>query len=295
MLVLKIVLIVIWVLAGFVLFSEAIIGQDVIVLAQKRLAQLKPQKVAAKPAPKPAVKPVVAKAVTATIPVAKPQPKPVPVPAPVAVKPAPVVEEKEEVEEEDAMANVKIFKKKIKARATFYESLTEEQKTEFRSYFVEGGTSKLVPELTYALKGNNDAFFEKVFNFIFKFRKLISLGLLVRLTEELLTLSEGDAEVQTILYEAAIRVSYARRKDARFLAKAEEWARADVKLHQTTLNSKGINVYSFTRLAIILEKKGAIKEALALVEESMKRGLKEKTKTGLEGRKTRLLKKANKN
>lgn len=294
MLVLKIVLIVIWVLAGFVLFSEAIIGQDVIALAQKRLAQMTTAKPVAKPAPKPAAKPVVAKTVTATIPVVKPQPKPVPAPTPVVVKPAPVVEEKEEAEE-DAMANVKIFKKKIKARATFYESLTEEQKTEFRSYFVEGGTSKLVPELTYALKGNNDAFFEKVFNFIFKFRKLISLGLLVRLTEELLTLSEGDPEVQTILYEAATRVAYARRKDARFLAKAEEWARSDVKLHQTTLNSKGLNVYSFTRLAIILEKKGAIKEALALVEDSIKRGLKEKTKTGLEGRKARLLKKANKN
>ena len=199
-------------------------------------------------------------------------------------------EEKEE-EEEDAMANVQIFKKKIKARATFYESLTDAQKAEFRSYFVDEGKDKLVKELTYTLKGNNDAFFERVFNYIFAFRKVISLGLLTKLTEELLSLSEGDADVQTILFEAAIRVAYARRKAVQFLDQAEVWSKEDVKLHQTKLNTKGKIVYSFTRLAIILEKKGQFKEALALVEESKSRNLKEKTKTGLEGRKARLLKK----
>ena len=218
----------------------------------------------------------------------KPQPKPVAVVKPT---PKPVVKEEKEEEEEDAMANVQIFKKKIKARATFYESLTDAQKAEFRSYFVDEGKDKLVKELTYTLKGNNDAFFERVFNYIFAFRKVISLGLLTKLTEELLSLSEGDSDVQTILFEAAIRVAYARRKAVQFLDQAEAWSKEDVKLHQTKLNTKGKIVYSFTRLAIILEKKGQFKEALALVEESKSRNLKEKTKTGLEGRKARLLKK----
>jgi hypothetical protein len=293
MLILKLVLILIWTLVGAFLFSKVIFGKDAAEWLVEQWKALTVKKVVAKPVVKatPVVQPK-------PIEVVKPQPKPVavvkPQPKPVAVvkpTPKPVVKEEKEEEEEDAMANVQIFKKKIKARATFYESLTDTQKAEFRSYFVDEGKDKLVKELTYALKGNNDAFFERVFNYIFAFRKVISLGLLTKLTEELLSLSEGDSDVQTILFEAAIRVAYARRKAVQFLDQAEVWSKEDVKLHQTKLNTKGKIVYSFTRLAIILEKKGQFKEALALVEESKSRNLKEKTKTGLEGRKTRLLKK----
>jgi hypothetical protein len=293
MLILKLVLILIWTLVGAFLFSKVIFGKDAAEWLVEQWKVLTVKKVVAKPVVKatPVVQPK-------PIEVVKPQPKPVavvkPQPKPVAVvkpTPKPVVKEEREEEEEDAMANVQIFKKKIKARATFYESLTDAQKAEFRSYFVDEGKDKLVKELTYTLKGNNDAFFERVFNYIFAFRKVISLGLLTKLTEELLSLSEGDSDVQTILYEAAIRVAYARRKSVQFLDQAEVWSKEDVKLHQTKLNTKGKIVYSFTRLAIILEKKGQFKEALALVEESKSRNLKEKTKTGLEGRKARLLKK----
>jgi hypothetical protein len=279
MLILKLVLILIWTLVGAFLFSKVIFGKDAAEWLVEQWKALTVKKVVAKPVVKPQPKPVE---------VVKPQPKPVEVVKPT---PKPVVKEEKEEEEEDAMANVQIFKKKIKARATFYESLTDAQKAEFRSYFVDEGKDKLVKELTYALKGNNDAFFERVFNYIFAFRKVISLGLLTKLTEELLSLSEGDSDVQTLLFEAAIRVAYARRKAVQFLDQAEVWSKEDVKLHQTKLNTKGKIVYSFTRLAIILEKKGQFKEALALVEESKSRNLKEKTKTGLEGRKARLLKK----
>jgi hypothetical protein len=287
------VLIIIWTLVGAFLFSKVIFGKDAAEWLVEQWKALTVKKVVAKPVVKatPVVQPK-------PIEVVKPQPKPVevvkPQPKPVAVvkpTPKPVVKEEKEEEEEDAMANVQIFKKKIKARATFYESLTVAQKAEFRSYFVDKGKDKLVKELTYTLKGNNDAFFERVFNYIFAFRKVISLGLLTKLTEELLSLSEGDSDVQTILFEAAIRVAYARRKAVQFLDQAEVWSKEDVKLHQTKLNTKGKIVYSFTRLAIILEKKGQFKEALALVEESKSRNLKEKTNTGLEGRKARLLKK----
>jgi|LakMenE18May11ns_1017448.scaffolds.fasta_scaffold9879301_3 hypothetical protein len=283
MLILKLVLILIWTLVGAFLFSKLIFGKDAAEWLVEQWKALTVKKVVAKPVVK--AKPVVQ---PKPVEVIKPQPKPVEVVKPT---PKPVVKEEKEEEEEDAMANVQIFKKKIKARATFYESLTDAQKAEFRSYFVDEGKDKLVKELTYTLKGNNDAFFERVFNYIFAFRKVISLGLLTKLTEELLSLSEGDADVQTILFEAAIRVAYARRKAVQFLDQAEAWSKEDVTLHQTKLNTKGKIVYSFTRLAIILEKKGQFKEALALVEESKSRNLKEKTKTGLEGRKARLLKK----
>lgn len=279
MLILKLVLILVWTLVGAFLFSKVIFGKDAAEWLVEQWTALTKVKAVSKPKPV-----VVAKPVEQPKPVVAP--KPVPKPAP-----KPVVKEEKEEEEEDAMANVQIFKKKIKARATFYESLTEAQKTEFRSYFVDEGKDKLVKELTYTLKGNNDAFFEKVFNYIFAFRKVISLGLLVRLTEELLSLSSGDPEVQTILYEAAIRVAYARRKSVQFLDQAQAWAKEDVTLHQTKLNTKGTYVYSYTRLAIILEKKGQFKDALALVEDAKKRNIKEKTKTGLAGREARLLKK----
>jgi uncharacterized protein HemY len=49
-------------------------------------------------------------------------------------------------------------------------------------------------------------------------------------------------------------------------------------------------VYSFTRLAIILERKGATQEALRLVEDALKRNLDDRTKTGYLGRKERLQK-----
>jgi hypothetical protein len=264
MIILKLSLVVIWTLVGVVLFSELILGKDLWRLAWTRLNTPKP------------VKPV-------------PQ-----------VKPAPQVtviqetEIQEEAEEEDALANVQIFKKKIKARTTFYTGLSDSLKTEFKALFVEDGPQKLVSELRYVINGQNDGFFEKVFNYVYQYRKVISLGLLQALTDELLTLADNDPNIQTILYEAAIRVAYFRRKDKAFLNQAEQWAKLDVALHQNQLRTRNQAIYSFTRLAIILERKGQIKEALDLVETSIKIGVKETTKTGLAGRKERLLKKLSK-
>jgi hypothetical protein len=210
--------------------------------------------------------------------------------APVKVaKPKPIPEPKEEaVEEDNALENVQIFKNKIKARTTWYASLTEAEKSEFRSYFVDEVDTHLVKDLVYKLNGNNDAFFERVFNFIYAYRKLISSSLLQKLTDELLFFAENDADVQTLVYEAATRVAYYRRKDKTMIAYAEKLARLDVALQQGTLKTKGKYVYSFTRLAIILERKGETKEALALVEDALKRQLTDRTKTGYEGRKVRL-------
>jgi hypothetical protein len=263
----KLLLIVLWFVAGLLLFAR-----DVVV----DLPFLKPVLsglglLGAKPAKTKVTKPVT-------------QPKP--------VKVKPVVEEtKEEVVEEDnALENVQIFKNKIKARTTWYASLTEAEKAEFRSYFVDDVETHLVKDLVYKLNGNNDAFFEKVFNYIYAYRKLISASLLQKLTDELLFFAENDAEVQTLVYEAATRVAYFRRKDKAMLAYAEQLARLDVALQQNVLKAKNTYVYSFTRLAIILERKGDTKEALALVEDALARKLTDRTKTGYEGRKLRLQK-----
>jgi hypothetical protein len=62
-------------------------------------------------------------------------------------------------------------------------------------------------------------------------------------------------------------------------------------LQQSTLNARDKYVYSFTRLAIILEKQKLFKEALAIVEDALSRNLNDKTKNGYPGRKVRILKK----
>lgn len=269
----KVALIAVWFLAGLLLFAKDIIVDfPFLKPVFEILGILKSSKTKAKPVP-----PVKAVAVV----------KPV---APVKVaKPKPIAEPKEEaVEEDNALENVQIFKNKIKARTTWYASLTEEEKTEFRSYFVDDVETHLVKDLVYKLNGNNDAFFERVFNFIYAYRKLISTSLLQKLTDELLFFAENDAEVQTLVYEAATRVAYYRRKDKAMLAYAEKLARLDVALQQGVLKAKGKYVYSFTRLAIILERKGETKEALALVEDALKRQLTDRTKTGYAGRKVRL-------
>jgi tetratricopeptide (TPR) repeat protein len=214
----------------------------------------------------------------------------------------PVVEEKddenesqEEEKDDNELETVQIFKKKIKARETFYGSLTEKEKDEFRSYFVDDVANHLVKDLVYKLRGDNDEFFEHVFNYIYIYRKLISFGLLVKLTDELIELAEGDEDVLTLIYEAATRVAYYRRKDKAMLAYAEKLATLDVALQQKVFNAKDKYVYSFTRLAIILERKGEFKEALALVNDALKRNLSDRTKTGYEGRKERLIKRSEDN
>jgi hypothetical protein len=281
----KLSLVVVWFIAGLLLFAK-----DVLV----DFPFLKPvfealgllgtsKKKVVRPAPA-VVKPTAVKPVAVKKPVAKPKTVAKPKPAPVKV------EKEEPVEEDNALENVQIFKKKITARTTWYASLTEAEKTEFRSYFVDDADTHLVKDLVYKLNGNNDAFFENVFRFIYVYRKLISSNLLEKLTDELLFFAENDAETLTLIYEAATRVAYYRRKDKTMLAYAEKLARLDVALQQGTLNAKSKYVYSFTRLAIILERKGQINEALALVEDALGRKLTDRTKTGYEGRKVRLQK-----
>lgn len=207
-------------------------------------------------------------------------------------------EEPEEAEEEAssaadeaALENIQIFKTAIKARADFYDRLTDAEKTEFRSYFMDEGPNRLTKDIVYIIDGNNDMFFTKVFNYIYRYRKLITLSLLNKIYQELLSFTNSDAETQTIINELAIRVSYFRRKDPAYLEVSYQWSNDDVKLHRTTLDSKDKFVYSFTRLAIILEKKKLFKEAIELVNDAMKRGLNDKTKTGYNGRLVRLNKK----
>jgi hypothetical protein len=198
-------------------------------------------------------------------------------------------EKASEKEEEVDFSQVEIFSEKLTIREGFYASLTPSQKLLFDQMYILDHPSHLVNTLQFNPKGDNVAFFTYVFNSLYTYRKIISLELLKVLTEELLFLAKTNAQTQSILYEIAIRTAYFRRKDPAFLAYAQTLSEKDVELNRTHLKRKQQYVYSYTRLAIILEKKKAFKEALAIVDEALNLQLVDKTVQGYQGRKERIL------
>jgi tetratricopeptide (TPR) repeat protein len=171
----------------------------------------------------------------------------------------------------------KIFLKGFTAKADFYNRLTPALQTEFSNLFIKEGSPKMIPEVSFVIGQTNQAFFDKVFNFIFRLRKTLSLGLLTAMVEEGLRLADQDAATKTNINEAGIRVAYARRSNPNYLKYAEKLAREDIALHQTVLQTKNTYVYSVKRLAIILEKREAIDEAITLVKTALANGLKDQT------------------
>jgi tetratricopeptide (TPR) repeat protein len=205
-----------------------------------------------------------------------------------------VVEAQEEKEEEVDFTNVEIFSKTLNLNLKFYESLSASMKEEFDRYYVLDHEHHLVKSLVYVPKGDNQAFFKYVFNHLYTYRKLMSSTLLSILTEELIHLAEGNPKIQTILYEIATRTAYFRRKDPAYLTLAEDYSTRDIVLHRTVFKSSNTYVYSYTRLAIILEKRKRFDEALTLVDEALRLTLSDKTVNGYEGRRVRILEKQRK-
>lgn len=250
-----------------------------------------------------AKKPKVAKPVVkvekfvAPKPVAVVQPKPL-----VAVEDQPVVIQnanqvtqdvvdrvRQAVAKEESMDDVKstkeaklfesrtIYQFKFKGNSEFYTRLPDVQKVEFKKLFIEEGKDHLVPSLQYTIGEDNTAFFDKVYNFIYRYRRSISLPLLTSLLEEGLRLAGDDHVAKTNIYESVIRSAYTRRATASFLNASEQWSKADVELHNKVLKTNGAFVYGYKRLAIILEKKGAIDEAIALVLQALDKKLLDET------------------
>jgi hypothetical protein len=206
----------------------------------------------------------------------------------------PVKEPEKEQEDEVDFSEVEIFSSSLKIRQSFYLELTPAQKQLFDELYVLDHPSHLVKSLQYNPAGDNQLFFKSVFNYLYHYRKLISLELLKVLTDEMLHLAQDNFEAQTILYEIAIRTAYFRRKDAVFFSYAQSLAELDVALNRNSLKRKNQFVYSYARLAIILEKKKLYKEALLIVEEAIQLGLKDNTVTGYQGRRLKILEKMRK-
>lgn len=179
--------------------------------------------------------------------------------------------------EAKAFETRKIFLNVFTAKADFYGRLSPTLQQEFSNLFIKEGSTRLIPEVNFVLGQTNQTFFGQVFNFIFRLRKVLSLGLLTAMVEEGLRLADQDPASKSNIYEAGIRVAYARRSNASFLQYAEKLSREDVVLHQRVLQTKNQYVYSVKRLAIILEKKQAFDDAIQLVNVALERGLKDQT------------------
>ena len=288
------ILVLIWLTLGYILF-EGVTKAEVSSFFNKIFAVFKPKKDVSKPV---AAKPVVKETLK---PVVKEVPKPV-----VEVKQAPkedkieiksvdqvnqqVVDQvKQLVAKEESMDDVKetkeaklfesktIYVSKVTANTEFYTQLPEAQKQEFKRYFIEEGKDHLATQLQYKVGANNDNFFDKLYNFIYRYRRTISLPLLTSLLEEGLRLSKNDAKSQTNVYEACIRTAYTRRANTSFLEAASSWSGRDIELHDKQLQSKNQAVYSYKRQAIILEKQGHFDAAIQLVEKALSKGLLDET------------------
>jgi tetratricopeptide (TPR) repeat protein len=175
-------------------------------------------------------------------------------------------------------------------KTSFYESLTPALKAEFDRYFVLEGTDHLVKSLTFVPGKDNGTFFQNVFNQLYAYRKLISFNLLTALYEELLSQLEGQPALITAINEATIRIMFYRRKEAIFLDQCETLCQEDIALHLDVLRTRSGFVYSFKRLAILLEKQGLYEDAIAMCDRAINLNLDDKTQGGYRGRKERITK-----
>jgi hypothetical protein len=209
------------------------------------------------------------------------------------VKPTPVVIQDEDAEDETAMEQVSFFTNDLVENSTFYKSLKGKVKSEFDDLFVLDTPNHKVKTLQYKVGGNNGSFFTDIFKSIYAYRRVISVELLNVLLNELISLAKEPSS-KTLLYEAYIRVAYARRKQPAYLQEAKRVCLLDIDLHKNVLKTKNAYVYSFVRLAIIYENEFRYKEALAIIDEAIERKLDDKTVSQFAARRLRIVQKYNK-
>lgn len=280
------ILVLIWLILGYILF-EGVTKADVASFVQKIFSVFKPKKKALKPV---AAKPVVKETPKLVVEVkAAPKEEKVVIKSLEQVNQQAVDQIKQLVAKEESMDDVKetkeaklfesktIYGVKVNANTEFYTQLKEAQKQEFKRLFIDEGNDHLATQLQYKVGANNDNFFDKLYNYIYRYRRSISLPLLTSLLEEGLRLSKDDVQSQSNVFEACIRTAYTRRANASFLEATVAWSQRDVELHDNELKTKDKYAYSYKRLAIVLEKQGRFDEAILLVEKALSKGLLDET------------------
>jgi tetratricopeptide (TPR) repeat protein len=174
----------------------------------------------------------------------------------------------------------------------YYANLPPELKVEFKDLFVDRNQLVVARCPAYVIDGDNTLFFQLVFTYVTRFRKIISIALLENLYEYLYYRFIDKPKILSRMNDKLIRIYFARRADeADNLYKCEEKCREDIAFNFEYVPDFPRNLGSYKRLVIILENLGELEEAKAFCERAIALGLTDKTKADYPGRLEKIEKK----
>ncbi|MFZ9139151.1 MAG: InlB B-repeat-containing protein, partial [Bacilli bacterium] len=229
-----------------------------------------------------------------------PKPKPAPIPEK-KVSPPKVAKPKVDLSKvvtkpialdpqiEQELVTNEIFKAPLKIRKDPIENYDAPLKAEFNQTFVSDNRQVKVPELVYVPQTTNEAFYRNLFRYIHRFANVLSAPLLSNLTQTVVKLTT-DEEAKLKIIEASTRTAEAlsQQPPVEYLLKI---LRRNVALNRDVLNPRDKYVYSYQRLATLLEELGIYVEAVIVAREAYERGLIDTPEATFEKRLTRLEKK----
>ena len=182
-----------------------------------------------------------------------------------------------------------IFKSPLKIKKDPVEEYPETLKGEFNQTFVNENRQVKIPELTYVPQTKNEPFYQNLFKYIHRFNAVLSPNLLSNLTQSVINLTD-DEEAKLKIVETSTRTAEAltTQPTVDYLLKI---LRKNVALNRDVLNPRNQYVYSYQRLATLLEELEIYVEAVIVVREAFERGLIDTPEATFEKRLTRLEKK----
>jgi hypothetical protein len=176
-------------------------------------------------------------------------------------------------------------------RDDYYYKLPDELKPEFRDLFIERNKLIISRCPAYIINGDNTIFFQLIFTYITRFRKIISIALLENLYEFLFYRFIENPKLISRLNDKLIRVYFARRAEDDNIIKCEEKCREDIAFNFEYIPDFPRNLDSYKRLVILLESRGELKEAKAFCERALALEMTDRTKSDYGGRLEKIEKK----
>ncbi|MDR3294056.1 MAG: hypothetical protein LBT20_08160 [Clostridiales bacterium] len=176
-------------------------------------------------------------------------------------------------------------------RDDYYYDLPQGLKAEFKDLFIDRNQVLVSRCPAYIIDGDNTIFFQLVFTYITRYRKIISIELLEDLYTYLFYRFIENPKIISRLNDKLIRIYFARRDEGDNFWKCEEKCREDVAFNLEYIPDYPKNLNSYKRLVIILEAKGELTHAQAFCERAIDLGLTDKTKADYQGRLEKIEKK----
>ncbi|MDR3264104.1 MAG: hypothetical protein LBT30_07340 [Clostridiales bacterium] len=173
----------------------------------------------------------------------------------------------------------------------YYHSLTPELQAEFKDLFIDRNRLVISRCPAYLIDGDNTIFFQLIFSYITRYRKIISVELLESLYDYLFSKFIENPKLLTKLNDKLIRIYFARRAESDNLKKCEEKCREDIAFNLEYIPDYPSYLDSYKRLVIILENRNDFEEAKAFCERAIHLGLTDRTKSDYVGRLEKINKK----